>query len=710
MSLLCLLLFVLQPAAASGGMVDVGEVEISDSPQEAIEAAAAALKARQFDQAASLYASLAESGGGLAARYWEGLARYEGGDLRGARRVLEQGGAAEPQNYPARNLLALVLVDGGSVDAGITLLEKLRGEAPPSSPVLARALVNLGLAELDRGDSAAATRYLQEAQSLAKKLGDAEVEASATDSLGVVAALAGKDTGVGRMLGKGDLRAAAAEVDRLTNAATTKRDRLEALILKAAVQRTEGNLESAIATLGEVVKQARAAGAIRELATALGQLGVVQSVAGRHALAADALGAGVEEARKGGYRVVEVDLRCELGIVLVRLDRLDDAAAQQQAAGALLGTMDYPQGQARHAELGGMVAAARGDLATATQALARAVSFSEQLGRPLDAARAATGLAGALEVSAPAEADRWGSKAEALFTQAGDPLGAAHVALARGLAEARAKKPEAALGWFGKAADVARKVGGARGRQVEAIAREDAAQTLVMLGQSEDVARLAAAAGVSDLLERQRDLATAFSAYEEGLVAYQNREWQRARERFLASRQLFEKVQESQYAMRARTAAAWAIYNETVLLPPASSYAAWAALVEETVKLDAPELYARSYGAATMSAVASGKTGLGDRFRECIRIAEGQGLDEVAARCHGALAEAEGDLKERARHARIAFAQNPSEAVGVYSLYCVAVDAYNAGNNELARELAQLARPKASSLAKALDDLIAGTQ
>ncbi|HNC99264.1 MAG TPA: hypothetical protein PKW90_24235, partial [Myxococcota bacterium] len=71
MSLLCLLLFVLQPAAASGGMVDVGEVEISDSPQEAIEAAAAALKARQFDQAASLYASLAESGGGLAARYMD---------------------------------------------------------------------------------------------------------------------------------------------------------------------------------------------------------------------------------------------------------------------------------------------------------------------------------------------------------------------------------------------------------------------------------------------------------------------------------------------------------------------------------------------------------------------------------------------------------------------------------------------------------------
>ena len=150
------------------------------------------------------------------------------------------------------------------------------------------------------------------------------------------------------------------------------------------------------------------------------------------------------------------------------------------------------------------------------------------MGRPLDAARAATGLAGALEPTAPAEADRWQAKAIQLFGQAGDPLGEAHVALARGLADARAKKLDAALGWFGKAEEVAQQVGGARAIQVREIAREDAAQTLVMSGASAEMAQKAAAMGVSDLMERQHGLQEAFKAYDQGLVLYNNKEIGRA--------------------------------------------------------------------------------------------------------------------------------------------------------------------------------------
>lgn len=145
-------------------------------------------------------------------------------------------------------------------------------------------------------------------------------------------------------------------------------------------------------------------------------------------------------------------------------------------------------------------------------------------------------------------------------------------------------------------------------------------------------------------------------------------------------------------------------------LPPKEAVARWSALVQEVVELDDRELYVRSYGASVMAASKAGQTGLETRLSECVRLAEDIGLPDVSARCHAALAEAGGDLAARAQHARAAFAQNPAEAVGVYALYVVAVDAYNAGDMKLTLELARLARPKASELSAELDELIQGAQ
>ncbi len=693
-------------ALAGNGLVETGEIEIGASAGEAVAAARAALDARRFDEAAAAYGALAEAGGGVGARVAQAVALYEAGDLVEARKAAEQALAKDPKNVAAGNVLGLALVDSGAVEQGIARLEAARGQA--SGAWKARLLVNLGLAYLDRGEAERARTALGEAKGLTG--GDPVLGAAILDALAAVDGLAGKDQGVGPMLGRGDLEGARGQAEKASGAAATRRDRVLAAIQLAAVERAEGNLDASVKRLETAVREAREGGMTREVAVALGNLGLAQTLAGRHPLAADALRAGAQKARDGGYRVVEVDLRCELGLALVNQGLLDEAEAELRASGALLADMDYPQGVARQAELGGRIAAQRGETATATKALSQAVSWHEGLGRWMDAARVATALAGALQPVDAAAAAKWGTRAEGLFAKAGDALGPAHVAMAKALADARAKRLEPALEGFARAAEAAEKVGGGRGTAVARVARENAAQTLVMLGQSEDVARLAAKAGVADLVQRQVQLKAAFADYDAGLAAYDARDWGTARTKFQAARQAFDTLQEPGYAMRARRAAGWSIYNQTVSLPTAQAYPAWSQLVEETAKLEDPELFARTYAAAALAAHALKQGDPTDRLVECTRLTERIALKDVGARCYGALAERPGELDQRAKYAKSAYALDAGEKGGVYALYVVAVDAYNAGRNDLAVELATLARPNGGTLTKALDEVIAAAR
>jgi hypothetical protein len=693
-------------AWASGGLVETGEMDLTGTGADAVAAARVALDARRFEEAASAYGAIADAGGGPSARVAQAVALYEGGELRAARTAAEQALAKDPKNIAALNVLGLALVDSGAVATGIEKLEAARALA--TGAWKPRIFVNLALAWLDRGEAERARVALQEAQGLTA--GDAALSVAVSDALAAVNGLSGKDQGVGPMLGRGDVKGARAQAEKASGGATTRRDRVLAGIQLAAVERAEGNLDASVRRLEGAIREAREAGMVREVAVAMGNLGIAQTLAGRHPLAADALRSGAAQARDGGYRVVEVDLRCELGLALVNQGLTDEAETEQRAAGTLLAGMDYPQGVARQAELGGRIAALRGDTATATRALSQAVSWHEGLGRWMDAARVATALSGALQPTDAAGAQKWATRAEGLFAKAGDPLAAAHVAMSRALADARAKHLDAALAGFARAAEAAEKAGGGRGSAVARIARENAAQTLVMLGQSEDVARLAAQAGVSDLLQRQVDLKKAFAQYDAGLAAYDARKWTEARSNFQSARQAFDTLSEPGYAMRARRAAAWSVYNQTVALPTAQAYPAWTQLVEETAKLEDPELFARAYAAATLGAHALKQGDPGDRLQECTRLASVAGLADVGARCHGALAERDGDLDARAGHARAAHALAAADRASVYALYVVAVDAYNAGRSPLALELGGLARPNAGALAASLEQVLAAAK
>jgi hypothetical protein len=682
--------------------VDAGELVVSNQPADAVEAAQAALRTGRFADAALAWHALAEAGGGWPARLGEAVALYEGGSAGAARAAVERVVAEQPASVPALNLLGIAQVDTGRVEAGIATLERALRNA--DGPWRARVRINLALARADRGEAAAARALLDAAAPDAS--GIQLLQDSLLAARNTLAALDGNDVGVGPLLARGDLGAARTAAVQRDNAATTRRARAEAGILLSAVDRAEGRLDEAARRLQATATLARDGSLLREAAIAMGNLGLVQGLSGRTPLALDSLRASIELARAGGYRVVEVDSLCELGMTLARGDDLDGAEQAQRTAGALLAAMDYPQGVVRQAELGGVIAALRGDAARADTTLGRAVDAYGQRGRFLDAARAATWAAAAWQTRDDATADRWSRRAEDMFQRAGDPLGPAHVRMARGLAAARAGRDDVALAAFAQASAAAQGRAGERGATVARVAKENAARVLVRMGDGPDAAKRAAEGGLTEIVGRERALRDGFGAYDAGLAAYGAQDWARAQARFATARAAFERLGETGYVTRTRRASGWAAYNALVSTPAAQAAPKWSALVEETAQLEEPELYLRTYAASALADHQAQRGDPGARLAECTRRAEALGFREIAARCHGALAERPGDLAERARHARTAFGLAPEEAGAVYALYAVAVDALNEDQPALAVELATLARPRAGQLQKALDEVL----
>lgn len=695
-------------ALAQEATVEVGEIVVAANALETVTEARAALAAGKFAAAADLYGSLAGAGGGVQARVGEAIALYELGDLRAARKAIDAGLLLTPNEAGALNVLGLIQVDSGALSEGITTLEAARKRAAEQGRkgTEARAVINLALARVDQGDAAKAAIEAETALAIATDVGDAELIRAATGAKSALAGLSGGDKGVGVLLGTGQTGTARKSAEASFAAAVTKRQKLGATLDLAAVDRAEGRMDEASRKLTDAASQAREAGLVREQALALVDLGLVQGLVGRAGPAADTLRSAAKLAKGAGYRVVEVDARCELGFNLVRSNDLSGAEAEQRAAGTLLAAMDYPLGNARQAELGGLIAGRKGDTATARAALGRATEFYQGKGRYLDAARAATELTGALQTTDEAAAAVAAKNAESLFSKAGDSLGPAHVALARALADGRAKRLEPALLGFARAAELAEAVGGGRGATLARVAREDAAATLVMLGHDADLAALASKAGLGDLVKRQESMSAAGSQYDAALVAYNAGRFDEAQRTFSAARTAFDALGEVEYALRARRSAAWSAYNGLVSKPATVSAPGWKSLVEETAKVEDPELYARAYGAAVAADHQVGGKDLSARATECIRVAGKANVGDVAARCHGVLAELDGDLGVRADHAREAFRLDVYGSSGVYALYSVAVDAYNAGDSSLATELATLAKPRAGSLAPVIDEVL----
>ena len=316
-----------------------------------------------------------------------------------------------------------------------------------------------------------------------------------------------------------------------------------------------------------------------------------------------------------------------------------------------------------------------------------------------DAARVSTSAVRALPPGKPAEV--WRTRAEGNFSKAHDPLGPAHLDMARGLAAADARELEDALEAFASARTIAEKVGTAQAKRVAAIADENAAQALVALGHGEEAVRR----GLDDAVSRHQRFSAAEEAYRRGLVAYDAQDYTQSRTSFDESFNTFRDLGETGYATAARRGRAWSAWNHAVMKDTPAALPFYGEIQQEAVMVGDPELEAR---ASAAHALAMSRLNAGDplpRLRAAADLAESQGLDDVAASVWGELAERETDLVERARAARRAL-QLSADAGGAYAMYSVAVDAANADHVELAESLAREVLPVAGDLRPAVQEVL----
>lgn len=681
------------------------EVVFEDDVSPLVTEAMAALSERRFEDAGRLFATLADASRSADLRYLEAVAWYEAGQLRMAERAVRDGVERAPDHGALLSLHGLVQADLGQGDAALAALSRAEAAAGGDAALLARIRLNRGLVELDRGRAADAERLFTQARDGGRAIGATDVVAAAEENLALVAALRGAPAGgdalgqVAERLRRGDVKGAKAAVAAGTP--VDRRDRIRRLLAEAAIARAEGRLEPSLKTLDEAIALAREGGLVREHSAALAQRGVVNALLGRYGPALDELQQAIGMVAGSSFRVNEVAWRVEAGKVAVRAEDLGQARAQLQAARAASAGVEDPLGAARLAELDGAIAARGDDPQAAAAAFERAIVEYEKRQYWAEAARVATDVVEVWAGRDEAKLAKAEERAAALFAKAGDPVGPAHVSIAEGLGRARRKDLDGALRAFASAATAAEAVATDRGRQVSAIAREDAAQLLLAMGHSADAVAKASEWGLEKAVARHERFVAAEQAYSQALGAYNAGRFTDARAGFDTAYRTFTEIGEHGYARTSRRGRAWSEYNAHVAADPARQFEVYTRLIEEAAVVQDPELRARSMAASALASATLGRGEAGAALRGAARAAEQMGLHSVAGQCFAELAQRDGDLNQRTEAARRAY-ELRGDRVGVYAMYSVAVDAYNAGAYDVAIELADEAMPNAGDLAASL--------
>ena len=675
------------------------EVEFDDSAAAEVQGAVDDLTARRFDDAARRFAALADASHSADLRYLEAVARYEGGELRSAESAAAAGLAIAPTNVELMSLDGLILADLGRGDEAIAVLDKALAASPPADD-RARIVLNRGIVHLDRGEATLAEADFRDARASAETAGVTEIVALANEDLALVAALRGESGAtdaigaVGDRLRKGDIAGAKALIPAEP---ADRRGRVQVLIATGTVDRAEGRLDDAVTALEQAQSLAREGGLVREQASALAELGIVYGVAGKYALAIDRLQEAIGLVKGTSFRVNELAYRIEAGRMAVRVDDLAQASAQLDVARVLAKSVEDPLGVARISELEGLIASRRGDAAAAGRALDTAASAFEAHGDWAEAARIATE---AVEAYAGKDATALGTareRAVGLFAKAMDPLGPAHVGVAEGLGRARHADPDGALLAFATAATSAEAVKTARGAQVAAIAREDAAQTLILLGQSPEVAEKSKKYGLDAIIAQHATFEKAQKSYDAARTSFDQGRFPEARDGFDAAYKALQGLGETGYALKARRGRAWATYNATIGQTPASALPIWQGLIEEAVQIQDPELRARAMGAEALDAADLKRPEALISLRAAAEEAEQLGLLPLAGQVQARRATLEPALDDRLAAARRAWSLRP-DSVGVYAMYAVAVDLYNADRFTEAAQIADDVLPSAGKL------------
>ncbi len=668
----------------------LNEVELSEDADELADEAWTAYSQGHLLEAAGLFGALAEGGAGDPARYYQGLCLYEAGDLRAAERAL--GGI---ESADAWNLLGLVLVERGDPGAGLPLLNKAHDEGPPA--IAARAAVNLGYVALSRGHLATAEERMREGLRVGEELGDTALQTAARRGLEDLAAARGEGgpeglNAVGEALRRGDLATANVALETMSGQATTPRLRIEHGLASASVLRASGDADAAAAILMDTLALARESGLAWHTAQALFKLGVAHSSAGRHDLALSFLTEAEATARDAGLLADALEFSVEIGLLALRVDRVELAEERLLLAEAELQGMDHPAGTARTAELRGGVRARQGRLEESLVAYQEALNFYEGRGHYSDAARVAVGLVRATAGVDPEEGERWAVRARVLFQQYGDPLGPAHVELARGNALVEVGELEQALEAYAVAEELA------GGGWVAEAARRNAGRALVGLGATVDGAETAIGEGARQAITHHAALTVALEDYERALAHFNSGDYFEALRIFDLSEQALGDLGERAYQRQAATGRAWAAFNIAVQKPADEAYPFWAEIQGEAVRLDDAELTARAAAAAALDAQELRHDDTEALLKKAAEGAESAGLPGLAATCWAARSAEAMELVERERDVRRAFALAPDQRDVLVAMYELAVDAYNTEDYASARGLAESAIPRAGEL------------
>lgn len=699
----------LSVALAEPTAVQVADgVTVSQDAAPAVKQAFDALAAGKFEDAARQLGALADAspkGGSL--RYLEALARYQQGDLRHAARAAEQGLAVDPSYGPLLNLHGLILADQGRGEQALDDLERARTAAVQAKDVAlqARVALNEALLWMDRGDLRQALSLLERAQRLANAAGSDDVLASVKQDEALIAQTRGNGKAldlVGEVadhLRRGEVDAAKKLVP--AQAPAGRRAALEAKLAEAAVQRAEGHYDAASATLQDALLLAREGGLERERARVLGELGTVHLLAGRDLLAREHLREALDVVQDSSFTALALGLQAQAGLVDVRLGDLKGATEHLEAGRRLAHGVESPMDEARLDELAGAVAAEKGDVEGADAAWQSARDLLEKRGWWMDAARVETSAVRFHAAKDLHGTAAWEALAAAAFDKAGDPLGPARIGNARGLGQAERGDLEGALTSFAKAAEDAQEAKTSQGDVVATLARRNAAEALRVLGHGEEAAKKAAEMGLDQILAQQRTLAAARTAWKEGMTAWDKGDWKLARQRFDSAYMGFRELGEKGYAQIARRDRAWAAYNLAVGLPAQQAFPYYEELVQEAIQVEDPELRVRARSAQAIAATKMKGVDPSPLLRTCADDADSIGMEILAARCWAALADQGDDLDARARFARKALAADKG-GDSVYAMYSAAVDAYNAGNYDLAIALTREVQPSAGDLADAV--------
>jgi tetratricopeptide (TPR) repeat protein len=689
------------------------EVVFEGDATAEIEGAMSDLRAGSFDDAARRLQALVDAGGGGELAWLLGLARYEAGQLALAEDAVRRGLRTLPDDPRLLVLLGLVQADQGRGDLALATLARAETGARSDPDLTARLEIDRALVHLDRGEPDLAEAALARAEALVAKGADPALAAVIAADRAEVAALRGQAStdplaAVGEALSRGDLAAA---VGAIPPAGPDRRSQIRHLLAEGAVARAEGRVDAARTTLDRAATQATEAGLVRERAAALASLGVVYTTANRPETARQKLEEALALVGGTSLRVLELSYRVEAGRAALRAGDPAGAAGHLAKAKALQASTKDAGAAARVAELAGLIAAGEGDAAAAAAAYQQATSAYQARGAHADVARVGCLWIEAVAGRDEAETTALVERTLAAFRAAGDPLGPAHVGNAEGLGRAARHDLEGAMNAFVAAAADADAARSDRGRQIAAIARENAARTVAEEVGSEAVLREASRWGLEELVEKRGRYVSASADYEAARQAYDRKQWREARDGFDRATKALEGLGESGRAALARRGRAWAEYNDTLAATPLVAYPTWQKLVEEATLLGDAELRARARGAGALAAADLKRPEAAKLLQVAATEAEQMGLRGLAGQCRAALVPLTPALADKVAAARQAFVLRGGDAEGQHALYQAAYAAYQADDYDTAIALCDEVRPLATgALRTAVDELLSAAR